>query len=235
GADGELEPVVVEQGGRGRVAADTDERQLDRRTPGSVEDAALSLVRAQQLQAVKDRSRVPKRAEDGERTDTRAREPVLEPHGQLANAVVAEGSRHGEQLEVECEPLDEQQRQDVVRDTSAEDLQPDLGVPDVEPEQQPVQLLVAPARDSARAGVLDDGVGMTLGADGEVEALAASSREERRNRRRVEIEVGIDECDPFTTRDERTCLHGVALAQVAIVVDDADASLRATLEQPLGG
>ena len=83
----------------------------------------------------------------------------------------------GEQLEIERKALDEQERHDIVHHSPAEDLEPDLGIADVEPEENAVQLLVAPARDPARARVMDDRVRMPLRANREVEALALGNLE----------------------------------------------------------
>jgi hypothetical protein len=74
---------------------------------------------------------------------------------------------------------------------------------------------------------------MTLRPDREVEALAPRGLDVRRDRCRINVEVGIDERDPLAVRRKRTRLHRVSLTEVAVVVDDADARVRASGEEPL--
>jgi hypothetical protein len=78
-----------------------------------------------------------------------------------------------------------------------------------------------------------DRVRVPLRADREVEPLTARDVEVPGDRRRVEVEVGVDERDPLPVRGERAGLDGVALAEVPVVVEDADA-LAPALEEPLG-
>jgi hypothetical protein len=74
---------------------------------------------------------------------------------------------------------------------------------------------------------------MALRADREVQLVALRDLEELRNRRGIEIEVGVDERDPLAVRGERADLDGVALSEIAVVVDDTG-PLLARREQPLG-
>ncbi len=232
---GDVDPGIVEQLGRGRVAGERDEGQLLPRADSAVEQQPLPLVRPSDAEAVEDRRGVPERTEDSERPDPRAREPIVEPDGKLADPVVAARARHRQQLEIEGEALHQQQRQHFVGHAAAEDLEPDLRVLQVEAEEQPVQLLVAPARDATRARIVDDGLRVSLRSNREVELLGSGDVEESRDRGRVEVEVCVDERHPLTVRGERARLDGIALAEVPVVVDDADATLCTALEQPLGG
>ena len=93
------------------------------------------------------------------------------------HSVVAERSGDGQELEIECESLHEQERYDLVYDLPGEDFQTDLRVSYVQAEQQPVHLLVEPAGDPPRARVLDDRVGMPLRPDREVELVLAGMRQ----------------------------------------------------------
>jgi hypothetical protein len=84
------------------------------------------------------------------------------------------------------------------------------------------------------ARIVDDGVGVPLRAQRDVEALALRDLEEGGDGARVEVEVGVDERDPVPARGERADLHGVPLAEVAVVVDHAHVDVAARLQQPLG-
>ena len=161
---------------------------------------------------------------DGERAHAGAREAVVEADRQLSDPPEPERARDGEQLEIEREPLDEQQRQHLLGHLAAEHLEPDLRVADVEPEEHANELLVEPARDPARARVVDVGVGMPLRADREVEVLLLARRQERGQPGRVEVEVGVDVGDPASARLERAGLDRVALAEIPVVVDDPNAA-----------
>ena len=154
--------------------------------------------------------------------------------GSSRDPPVAERPRDGEQLEVEGELLHEQHGHDLLRDLAPEDLETHLRVADVELEQDAVQLLVAPARDAARARVVDDGVRVPLRADREVEPLAARGLEVVGDRVRVEVEVGVDDRDPVSGGVERAHLHRVALAEVAVVVDDVHVDVALGLDEALG-
>ena len=68
--------------------------------------------------------------------DAGAREAVVEADRELADPAEAEGARDREQLEVEREALDEQQRHHLLGHLAAEDLQADLRVAHVEPEEE---------------------------------------------------------------------------------------------------
>src|SRR5205823_2800465 len=131
------------------------------------EETPLALICAKEAQAVEDRRCIPERPCYGSGAQLRACEPVLETNRKLADAAVTEGGRDGEQLEVKRELLDEQQRYDVVHDGTAEDLQADLRVAYVEPEEETVELLIAPARGVPEWRIADDRVGMSLGSDRE--------------------------------------------------------------------
>ena len=76
---------------------------------------------------------------------------------------------------------------------------------------------------------------MAFRADGEVEAVAARGLEEQRDRRRIEIEVGVDQRHPFAVRCESAGLHGVALPEIAVVMNDAEAGVGTSGEQLFGG
>ena len=65
---------------------------------------------------------------------------------------------------------------------------------------------------------------MPLRADREVEPSLAGEVQVRRNRGGVEVEVSVDEGDPLAAGRERAEFHRVALAEVAVVVDEADAA-----------
>jgi hypothetical protein len=121
--------------------------RLRRHGRRAAEKPALALIRPQNAQPIEDRKRVEQRAHDRTRAELRAAETILEPDRQLADATVSEGGGDGDQLEVEGEALDEQQREDVFDHRAVEDLEPDLRVADVEAEEQTVQSLVAPASD----------------------------------------------------------------------------------------
>src|SRR5215475_13416458 len=75
---------------------------------------------------------------------------------------------------------------------------------------------------------------MALRADRKVELVAARDLEEVRDRGRIEVEVGVDECDPLAVCCERADLDGVPLAEVAVVMDHAGPGL-AGRKQSLGG
>ena len=74
----------------------------------------------------------------------------------------AAGPDDGEQLEVEGVALDEQERQHLLGDLAPEDLQPHLGVANVQAEEEAAELLVAPAGDPPGARVVHDRVRMSL-------------------------------------------------------------------------
>jgi hypothetical protein len=121
----------------------------------------------------------------GARAKLGAAEPVLEPHRQFAHARITECACDSEELEVEREALDEQQRHDVVHDPAAEDLQPDLSVVDVEPERAAGS--AAGSTSSRFDASADSGrsIRVALRADREVQLVAARDLEELRDRRRV--------------------------------------------------
>src|SRR5262249_25946046 len=64
-----------------------------------------------------------------------------------------------------------------------------------------------------------------------VEVLTLCDGEEARNRRRIEVEVGVDERNPFAVRGEGARLYRITLSEVPVIVDDAD-TVGARLEQP---
>ena len=153
----------------------------------------------------------------------RTPEPVKrysQPHGLLADPTVAECSRDGEELEVERELLDEQKRQHLLGDLAAEELEANLRVANVEPEEQAHELLVQPAADASRPRIVNVRLRVPLRPDHEVELLVLREPQESRDRRRVEIEVGVDVRDEPPTRRERACLYRISLAEVPVVVDD---------------
>jgi hypothetical protein len=130
------ETRVVEHCGRAGFADDRDARELVRPgRRGASEQPPFALVCPQDPQPVEDRGRVPQRAEDGERTDAGAREAIVEPHRQLADPAESERPCDGEQLQVEREPLHQHERQHLVGDAPAEDLEAHLRVPHVEAEK----------------------------------------------------------------------------------------------------
>ena len=145
---------------------------------------------------VEDRCGVDQRSEDRHGADPGTGEAVVEAHRLLLDPIEAERARDGEQLEVEGVALDQEERDHLLGDLPPEELQPDLGVADVEAEEEPDELLVEPARGAPRSRIVDARAGMALGADREVEVVAARRREERRNRAGVEVEVGVDVGDP---------------------------------------
>src|SRR6059058_4666093 len=76
---------------------------------------------------------------------------------------------------------------------------------------------------------------MPLRTDREVEPLPTGDVEVLRNRRGVEVEVGVDESDPLTVRGEGAGFHRISLAKVPVVVDDANACAGTRSEQALAG
>ena len=116
-------------------------RLRSRRTVGATQPP---LVEAEDSQAVEDREGVDERVQDGHRADARAGELVVERDRHLLHPSVPERARDGEQLDVEGVPLDEQERHHLLRDLAAEDLEPDLGVADIEVEEHADELLVQP-------------------------------------------------------------------------------------------
>jgi hypothetical protein len=229
-----LDAWVVERRELLPVADDGDTgRLVDGARAKVTEEPALALVGPEDPEPVEDRRGVPERKEGGVRPDPGAREPVVELHRKLTDPPVSELRRDREQLEVEGEPLDEQQGDDLVDDPPAEDLQPDLRVAHVEPEEEAVELLVAPAGDPPRCRVLHGRAGVPLRSDHTVELLRARKGEVLGDRRRVEVEIGVDESDPVSARRKRAGLHRIALAEVAVVVDDPDAEVATALQQPL--
>ena len=136
----------------------------------------------------------------------------------------AERTGDGEQLDVEGEPLHEQERQHLLGDLAAEDLESDLRVAHVEAEENAHELLVEPAESrAARRRVVHQRLGMALRADGEVERRASSrARDEVGEAARIEVEIRVDVADPAPARLERAQLDRVALAEVPVVVDDGE-------------
>ena len=67
---------------------------------------------------------------------------------------------------------------------------------------------------------MDLGLPVAFRADGGVEALLAHCLVVPRQLGRVEIEVGVDEADVRGASGEQSELHGVPLAEVALVVED---------------
>ena len=61
---------------------------------------------------------------------------------------------------------------------------------------------------------------MALRADREVELVASRDLQELRDRRRIEIEIGVDERDPLAVGGEGADLDGIPLAEIAVVMDD---------------
>ena len=175
------------------------------------EQVPFALVRAKNAQAVEDRGGVPQRPEHRDRAERGARETILEANRHLLHTVEAERGGNREELEIEGELLHEEQWKDLVDDTPVKDLQADLRIAHIETKEQPVQLLVPPARDPARAGIVHDRVRMSLRADDEVEILASRELEVERHRRGIEIEVCVDQRDPLAMRRERARLDRVAL------------------------
>jgi hypothetical protein len=217
-----------------RIADEGNEWLRLPREDCSAHQPALALIRPKDAQPVEDRHRIQECPHNRARAQLRPAEAVLEPDRQLTDTVVPERRGDGDQLEVEGEALDEQQREHVLHDGTVEDLQPDLRVANVEAEEQAIERLVAPARNSTRERVMDDRSRMTLRADREIQALPPCSLDVRRDIRRIDVEVGVDQRDPFAMRRERAGPDRVALAEVAVVVDDADARLGPGGEQPLG-
>src|SRR3984893_9595948 len=76
---------------------------------------------------------------------------------------------------------------------------------------------------------------MALRADCEVEGLTLGRLDEAGDGSGVQVEVRVDERDPVAGGSESPRLPGVALAEIAVVMDHADARLAAGNEQTLGG
>ena len=81
---------------------------------------------------------------------------------------------------------------------------------------------------------MNDGIRMPLRPDREVESLPSGDLEIGRDRHRIEIQIRIDECDPHAVRRERARAHCIALAEVAVVVNDPDSQVTACSEQTFG-
>jgi len=194
---GQLERRVIEHCCRLMVADHTDERKLCSALRPPSKQATLPLVRAKHAEAVKHRRGVPEGAQHRDRSERGAREAVLETNRELLHAVEPERSGHGQELDVERELLHEQERHDLVYDSPVEYLQADLSVAHVETKEQTVQLLVPPARDAPRPRIVHHGVWMALRPDREVEVLPPRNLEIERHGRWIEVEVGVDQRDPF--------------------------------------
>ncbi len=80
-----------------------------------------------------------------------AAEPLLYAHRGLDDAGVAEAAGQDEELEVEGEAALAQQGQDVGDDLTVDQLDADLGVLDVQPEQQVDEVLDTPTSTGAAA------------------------------------------------------------------------------------
>ena len=76
---------------------------------------------------------------------------------------------------------------------------------------------------------------MALRTDREVELFATRHFEELRNRGGIEVQIVVDERDPVAVGGQSTGLDRVALAEVAVVVDDPYVPVASTLQQTLGG
>ena len=70
---------------------------------------------------------------------------------------------------------------------------------------------------------MNERVRVSLRPDREIELFASSELDVVRNRTGIEIQVGVHQRDPLPVRCERAGLDCVALAEVAVVVDDPHA------------
>src|SRR5262249_9790196 len=102
----------------------------------------------------------------------------------------------------EREALDEQERHDLIDDTTAQDLETDLSVAHIQPEENAVQALVTPARDSPRARIVDYRLRVAFRTDREVELLAPRDLEEGGNGSRSDAQIRVDKRYPVTARSE---------------------------------
>ena len=115
-----------------RAGDERDERKALRR--GGPQEPTLALIGAQDTQPIENRRRIPQGTRDRKRADTGAGELVLKAYGQLADPVIATRGGDREQFEIEREALDDQQRQDVLGNPSAEHLEAHLRIAHVESE-----------------------------------------------------------------------------------------------------
>ena len=128
----------------------------------------------------------------------------------------------GEHLEVEGEAFDEHAVEGPLQRLAPEKLHAGLGVGRREADEQFDEAVVDAAGDSAHEGVVDLGVGMALGANDDVGAVAEHDIEEVRNFFRQEIEVGVEEEDVRASAEVEAAADGVALAGVGVENQRAD-------------
>ena len=78
-------------------------------------------------------------------------------------------------------------------DLAPGELDPGLGVGDVQAEQQPRELLVAPGVEAPQRRVDDHGLGMPLAPDGEVRGARLDAVDELAQHRGRDVPVTVDE------------------------------------------
>src|SRR5207247_2662377 len=83
----------------------------------------------------------------------------------LADPRVSQKARHDEQLEIEGEPLDREQRHRLLQHLLPEQLQASLSVPDVQPKEQAHEQLVRKALEAAKAWIGELRQGVSFGAN----------------------------------------------------------------------
>ena len=157
----------------------------------------------------------------------RGRETFPDLDRQLDDACVAEPSGDGQQLEVEGETVLLEDREQFGDDLPPGQLDPALGVGDVQAEQQPSEDLVAPGVEVPEPWVDDHGPGMSLAPDREVGPLGLDATDELTQHRGGDVPIAVDEAEIGAPAKPEAHTQRMALALVDRQVDDLN--LRAEL------
>ena len=142
-------------------------------------------------------------------------------HRRLHDPRVAEAPGQHQELEVEREAALAQQGQDVGDDLAVHQLDPDLGVLDVQPEQQVDEALVAPRVQPPQRRVVHRGVRVPLAADDDVGLLGAHDGDEGGQELGGDVAVGVDEAEVPPPPHAEPRPQRVALADVGVERDRA--------------
>src|SRR4029453_7176415 len=96
---------------------------------------------------------------------------IVEPYRKLPDPAEAAGVRDCQKLEIEGVALDEQMRNHGVHERASKELDSDLGVSNVEVEQNANQLLIEPGVHAPPQRIVDLRVWMPLRADGGIKRV----------------------------------------------------------------
>ena len=159
----------------------------------------------------------------------RGRETFPDLDGQLDDACVTESPGDGQQLEVEGEAILLEDREQLGDDLAAGQLDPALGVGDIQAEQHPREDLISPGVEVPERRVHDHRPGMSLAPDREVRPLDLDATDELAQHRGRDVPIAVDEAEIAASAEPEAYAQRMAFALVDRQVDDLD--LRAELSE----